>query len=100
MYSHNSNWFLPAITIFPQNPVIGYGNGWKVGYSCPGSGKRYIQCVEENTYSEDDIFVYDTLRASTLYGGWKEGLIQSLDLDIGNITNNFDTTMEVALNSI
>ena len=55
--------------------------------------------MEEISYSKDDIFVDDTFRASTIYAGWKEGLVQSLDLDIGNITNNFDTTMEVSLNS-
>ena len=70
-----------------------------MGTSCPGSGEKYIQCMEEISYSEDDIFVDDTLRASTIYAGWTEGLVQSLDLDIGNITNNFHTTMEISLNT-
>ena len=51
------------------------------------------------SYSAYDIFAHDFFRASTIYAGWKEGLVQSLDLDIGNITNNLDTTMEVSLNS-
>ena len=51
------------------------------------------------SYSENDIFAHDIFRASTIYAGWKEGLVQSLDLDIGNITNNFYTTMEISLNT-
>ena len=70
-----------------------------MGTSCPGSGIKYIQCLEEMSYSAYDIFAHDFFRASTIYAGWKEGLVQSLDLDIGNITNNLDTTMEVSLNS-
>ena len=51
------------------------------------------------SYFENDIFAHDIFRASTIYAGWKEGLVQSLDLDIGNITNNFYTTMEISLNT-
>ena len=70
-----------------------------MGTSCSGSGIKYIQCLEEMSYSENDIFAHDIFRASTIYAGWKEGLVQSLDLDIGNITNNFYTTMEISLNT-
>ena len=87
----------------PQNPKTEYGLGWKVEEGCEEfSGGEYIQCIEEIAFTKEDIFTdfeYEGLKANTFFVGWMEGLAQSLDIDDGNITNDFYTTMAVSLNN-
>ena len=87
----------------PQNPKTEYGLGWKVEEGCEEfSGGEYIQCIEEIAFTKEDIFTdfeYEGLKANTFFVGWMEGLAQSLDIDDGNITNDFYSTMAVSLNN-
>ena len=95
-----------GITISPSNPDPKFKEamGWKHynGSSMgKGSGKNYINCHENYTYSENDIFTesYHSLKLNRFYVFWELGLLQSIELDIGMITHNFTKSMSLNFNN-
>ena len=92
-----------AITLMPQNSKTEHGSGWKAEEGCAElSGEEYIQCIDEFAFTKEDIFTnfaYEELKANTYFVGWFEGLGQSLEIDDGYITNEWDSTMAVSLNN-
>ena len=77
--------------------------GWKQHYSdiCNGTGDKFIKCIEKYTYKSTDIFTESnhSFNVNSFYIHKKRGVIQSLEIEVGMITQYYLTTLEISLNT-
>ena len=103
-----------AITIFPINPKSGEGQGWKIlgGLNqCNNaeSGEQFKQCVEEKTYSVFDTYLPTNVycvacksfnaTVTMFYQDDRSGLVQSLRINRGGVSDDMSKTWTIILNS-
>ena len=92
-----------AIAIFPVNPVTRLG--FKMGNETEcihKIGEQFIQCLEERSFSTDDIFPVERRRqwnASHFYADDIRGLVQSVNIDTGVISKSVAGTLSMEINS-
>ena len=78
--------------------------GWRLPWSsmCSGTGDKFTNCIEKNTFNKTDIFAKSqnkSINAKSFYINKVRGVVQSLEIDVGAITQYYLTTMEISLNT-
>ena len=78
--------------------------GWRHYWSsvCSGTGDKFVECIERNTFNETDIFAESqtsSLTVTSFYMKDVSGIVQSLDIGVGMITQNYLSTMEILFNN-
>ena len=78
--------------------------GWRLPWSsmCSGTGDKFTNCIEKNTFNRTDIFAKSqnkSINAKSFYINKVRGVVQSLEIDVGAITQYYLTTMEISLNT-
>ena len=102
----------PAILISPINPKSGEGKGWKIlgGLNqCNNaeSGGKFKECVEEKAYSMSDTSTNAyclccksfNATVTMFYQAERSGLVQSLRMNRGGVSDDLSKTVYIMLNS-
>ena len=79
-------------------------SGWRLSWSsmCFGTGDKFNKCIEKNTFNKTDILAISenkSINAKSFYINKVRGVVQSLEIDVGAITQYYLTTMEISLNT-
>ena len=86
----NSAIYFPAITIFPVNPNTGRGR--KDMADCQGNGNLYLKCMENITYSIEDVLYQNSssgFRVKSFYLNDYEDMVHSLELYDGMVSHDY-----------
>ena len=81
-----------------------HDTGWRQNWTdiCSGTGDKFTKCIERNTFNKTDIFAKSqnkSINAKSFYIHKVRGIVQSLEIDVGAITQYYLTTMEISLNT-
>ena len=98
---HNESEFIAAIVIFPQN-LKTHDTGWKQYYIyCKASGVKFTKCIERIVYNETDIFAKanQSFNVKSFYVDLQRGVVQSLEMAEGLITQNSASSLQIKLNN-
>ena len=79
-------------------------SGWRLSWSsmCAGTGDKFTKCIERNTFNKTDIFVASQNKSiilNSFYINKVRGVVQSVEMNEGMITQYYLTTMEISLNT-
>ena len=99
--SQSCCFYCTAIAIFPVNPDTNLG--YKIGNEAEcidKIGEEFIQCLEERSFSTDDIFPVERRQwnATYFYTDEYRGLVQSVKIDTGVITKSIARTLSMEMN--
>ena len=87
--------------IFPQN-LKTHDTGWKQYYIyCKASGVKFTKCIERIVYNETDIFAKanQSFNVNSFYVDLQRGVVQSLEMAEGLITQNSASSLQIKLNN-
>ena len=78
--------------------------GWRLSWPsmCSETGDKFNKCIEKNTFNKTDILAISenkSINAKSFYINKVRGVVQSLEIDVGAITQYYLTTMEISLNT-
>ena len=82
-----------VIAIFPVNPNTGRGR--KDLADCQGNGNLYLKCMEDITYSIEDVLYQNSssgFRVNSFYINDYEDMVHTLELYDGMVSHNFKTS--------
>ena len=94
--------YFTVITIYPNNPVTNLA--YKTANNetpCTGTiGDQYIKCMENETYSAEDIFPFNKghFKVRSYYIGNSHGMVHSVTIDPGVILTSSARTLTIKMN--